>query len=520
MSVRIQFDSPHSFYTNLDFITGRVILSLTQDETVSAIIVKLEGESRSQLMRPSINPNQQYNRRDQRNAVANENHKILYKVSQVFPSLNPSTGTSLGLAYTLRAGQHEYPFRMKIPFNNGCCNPQAQQMGPGSGFGGLGLGGLQQMQYRHVKKTLPPSLTGFPGEAEIRYYVKVTVQRPSLFKENRRSAIGFKFLPIEPPRPPPTTNEAYARRPFGFTAGLAGHAKKTSMFRKNPTPLSDTAPKGEIDARLPSPAILTCNEPIPLRLIARKVNESAENVFLTSLSVHLFGFTEVRAQDVSRTETSTWVLMSMNGLSIQIGNPSDPVRTETIIDNSLWNAIPLPNTIAPSFETCNLSRKYELEARVGLGYGVIGEIQPQIITLPLRFQIEIYSGISPPPALLSAMASTAPTTMQNRPTLPTRPGVGVPHVPTQPVPAPDPLYPPQLGTPGAAAVEDAPPSYEDAMADEISPADGPRREYSGVTDVNAPSMDEKGGAAPRYSTIGGVPPRGGGNGGGGRGAII
>lgn len=40
------------------------------------------------------------------------------------------------------------------------------------------------------------------------------------------------------------------------------------------------------------------------------------------------------------------------------------------------------------------------------------------------------------------------------------------------------------------------------MADEIAPATGPRREYSGVTDENAPGMDEKGGgggAAPRYS---------------------
>jgi hypothetical protein len=34
------------------------------------------------------------------------------------------------------------------------------------------------------------------------------------------------------------------------------------------------------------------------------------------------------------------------------------------------------------------------------------------------------------------------------------------------------------------------------MADEIAPVEGPRIEYSGVTDVNAPPMDEK---APLYS---------------------
>jgi len=40
---------------------------------------------------------------------------------------------------------------------------------------------------RHVKKPLPPTLTGFPGEAEIRYFVKVTVQRPAFYKENFRA---------------------------------------------------------------------------------------------------------------------------------------------------------------------------------------------------------------------------------------------------------------------------------------------------------------------------------------------
>jgi hypothetical protein len=58
----------------------------------------------------------------------------------------------------------------------------------------------------------------------------------------------------------------------------------------------------------------------------------------------------------------------------------------------------------------------------------------------------------------------------------------------------DPLYPPQLGTPSAGSTEDAPPSYEDAIADEIGPVDGPRRDYSGMTNENAPSDvgDEKG----------------------------
>lgn len=42
----------------------------------------------------------------------------------------------------------------------------------------------------HVKKILPPSLGGMPGEAEIQYYVKATVQRPAFYKENFRAVRG------------------------------------------------------------------------------------------------------------------------------------------------------------------------------------------------------------------------------------------------------------------------------------------------------------------------------------------
>ena len=71
---------------------------------------------------------------------------------------------------------------------------------------------------------------------------------------------------------------------------------------------------------------------------------------------------------------------------------------------------------------------------------------------------------------------------------PTRPPVPArPSSTSAPRPIYDPLYPPQLNTPGPASADDAPPSYEDAMADEIGPVDGPRRDYSGMTNENAPS---------------------------------
>ena len=39
------------------------------------------------------------------------------------------------------------------------------------------------------------------------------------------------------------------------------------------------------------------------------------------------------------------------------------------VDSKLWKQRPLPNTICPSFETCNIMRKYVVEVKVGLQWG-------------------------------------------------------------------------------------------------------------------------------------------------------
>jgi hypothetical protein len=94
-----------------------------------------------------------------------------------------------------------------------------------------------------------------------------------------------------------------------------------------------------------------------------------------ALQIELIGNTHVRAQDVHRIETGTWVISSLSGLSIPVGNPSDKIGTETVIDSKLWDHTPLPHTVTPSFETCNLARSYQLDVKVTIGYGHPGQIQ-------------------------------------------------------------------------------------------------------------------------------------------------
>ncbi|KAK1770806.1 hypothetical protein QBC33DRAFT_525816 [Phialemonium atrogriseum] len=579
MSIRIALDNAPEFYTNLDVIRGRVILGVSRHENVGAIIVKLEGESKTALAVPAEGG--QGNRGPSSGEIVHENHKILYKVAQVFPDEN----TPAIPPFILAPGQHEYSFRFKIPFNNACGDPSAMaSLGGLTGAGGFGSGpsifglggirvmdGSKQLLYSHVTKTLPPSFTGFPRQAEIRYYIKVTVQRPGLFKENWRYHVGFKFLPIEPPRPAATSQEAYARRPFTFrprSPGLQSPGKGSFLGNRrqsnqgspvpSPSPVPVTgedgkmqppsgpvAPSVEMSARLPHPPILTCNKPVPLRLVAKKLAPGTADIFLVSLQIDLIGTTVIRCEDLVNTETSRWVIMSRHGLSIPVSHAADGVGAEAVVPEALWRDSPLPNTVMPSFLACNLRRSYQLEIKIGLSCGKPSSSSsssstsffkaksrsqldadvPQAIHLPLHFSaVDVYSGLAPPAPLLEAMRrqqqqqqagrrrpSATITTSATRPQAQRPPQQRPPIPPPRPAaqaqqqqqqqqqpPPHDPLYPPQLA-PGqdSPPYDDAPPSYDEAVAESVSgpvvPDGTARPAYSGVTNENGPStIPEKG----------------------------
>ncbi|KAF2765197.1 hypothetical protein EJ03DRAFT_345806 [Teratosphaeria nubilosa] len=526
MSATLLLDqSGNISYTNLDEISGRVVVRCAKSVDIDSITVKLEGDSRTRLMSAG--------NAEQRPKPQLEVHKILYRVQTVFPPANVIYGRENGAsgkaAYTLPPGQHEYPFRFKIPFNNSCA-AERMQMPTVSLSSGLEF---NKPAPQHVKKTLPPTLSGFPGEAEIRYFVKATVGRRSMFKENPRAYVPFNFLPIEPPRPPATGAEIYARQKHSFSQYPAeptkGHKMK-EIFGMGKGGADDKArsdaPYVSIDARLPEPAILTCTKEIPLRLVLKKLNQSSDTVYLNSLQILLIGNTLVRAHEVFRKESRSWIIVSKSNMSVPIGLPTDAVDSEAVIDDGLWRGQPLPNTVAPSFETCNLSRDYELDIRVGLSYSgsASSSSKAQNIVLPLRLQTLVYSGIAPPPELLQAMeeARTHPKPVAAKPTVnipdPTseklrmetrQSGFGSQQVPPTPIESPVPgsshpvpAMPPRPGgavsggDAGPPVYEDAPPSYEDviAMSGDVRPmlqSERPQYEVPPAGEDEALRRDEK-----------------------------
>ena len=162
---------------------------------------------------------------------------------------------------------------------------------------------------------------------------------------------------------------------------------KPGLFRKQstPTPATGPPPIVSIDGRLPDPAVITCNEPLPLRILVKKLNDTPEILFLQLLHVELIGYTRIRAHQFARQEKGGWIIASLSNLQLPLGSSSTSNEKEMEIDNKFWKQIPLPNTVAPTFETCNLSRYYELEIRVGLGFGTPGNLKVLLTGDDVRF---------------------------------------------------------------------------------------------------------------------------------------
>lgn len=265
---------------------------------------------------------------------------------------------------------------------------------------------------KHVKKTLPPTMSGFPGEAEIRYFVKATVSRHGFWKENPRVYVPFNFLPIEPPKLEITRSEVFARQKHSFYLFPEGHDTKSkvknylSKSKESDAPgIANIAPQISVDARLPEPAILTCNNDIPLRLLVKKMNNSDHIVSLESLEIALIGQTKIRAHEVYRTESNSWVIISKSNMSIPIGAATDPANTEIAIDNSLWRGEPLPSSVAPSFFTCNIERAYQLDVRVGLSYSGTVRSTPKVRKRQIPRIVRETEETANPRALLSSAAN-------------------------------------------------------------------------------------------------------------------
>lgn len=223
LDVRIDVDRRDNggTFTNHDVINGVVRLTTTASVSLSYIQVKLEGVATTLMTVPRTLRKRK--EKENKEKLLQDVHKVLYDLVIVFPPEN-IRNVSNSKEFTLTPGDYTYPFHFKIPLNNLCVKTLGitnkilfsrdnKQILVNNGnfntsliknvaqnyfqaYPTLNQAAPEKMAY-HVNTQLPPSISDMGLFASVRYFVKVTCKRSSVFKTNLRAFDPFTFLPLD-----------------------------------------------------------------------------------------------------------------------------------------------------------------------------------------------------------------------------------------------------------------------------------------------------------------------------------
>lgn len=234
------------------------------------------------------------------------------------------------------------------------------------------------------------------------------MNRPSFFSRNHRHIIPFVFCPIEPPRPPPQNNQIFVRKKH--TLALSAKQQEPGLFGNlfKKTPLSGNGGTVAFEARLPNPPILVPTEPIPLTLYLKRVSGSDGVIYVRSVQIMLGMTTFIAAQGFRRELGYLLPILNVGNLNITLPTNKDEIMINPadLIQQSSQKAkgITLPDTVPPSFRTCNIARKYALVLQIGVS--AHHSAMPE--TIQLNVDIQVFSGFKPPAELLAAITPSQP----------------------------------------------------------------------------------------------------------------
>lgn len=98
-------------------------------------------------------------------------------------------------------------------------------------------------------------------------------------------------------------------------------------------------------------------------------------MLVRSIQIHLFTYTEIRAHGQVKTIRGVVPVLNLGNLGVPFGEDESPVDMALEADSGIWRGVCLPDTVPPSFRTCNIWRSYQLEIVLGLSHGPYGSIE-------------------------------------------------------------------------------------------------------------------------------------------------
>lgn len=406
-------------FTSGDVIGGRLWLHFESPETVKDITVKLEGVSFSRVPIPQEGEDKKKKKKER---FALEIHKFLYCSQIVFPPKEVNEASSTR-QFTLPTGDHQFDFAIPIPELSGCASIKQPASLSRLVIDNTGIDYARNAS-SHFVGPLPPALSDMNEIASVRYFLKATVRRTSFLKMNIRLYQPIVYISPDIIIPNVSPNEIrFARRQVAvwmqnpsqeYLAKIKNEPqaepekKKKSAFKslfgkaaKPPViPEPSTLPL-VLDMRFPN--YFNPTQPLPIRLFiismaSPQTLPTSSVLYLDELTFKLYATTDTRAQMYSKQHTHSVTLLNKTKMGIQLpisefsrtSVPNLPDVWEVELPPTLWENVFIPDSVPPTFQTCNITRSYSFEVIAALSM-VPGAVPNYVSVVG---DIRLLSGIS------------------------------------------------------------------------------------------------------------------------------
>lgn len=87
---------------------------------------------------------------------------------------------------------------------------------------------------------------------------------------------------------------------------------------------------------------------------------------MRSLQITLLTTTHITAHELVKDEFSSVLLLSIADIRVPFGDENSMPNVGLEADANMWRGRTLPDTVSPTFTTCNISRTYSLQIDIGL----------------------------------------------------------------------------------------------------------------------------------------------------------
>ncbi|KAL2844012.1 hypothetical protein BJX68DRAFT_269878 [Aspergillus pseudodeflectus] len=335
MEIQISLDREQAVYTNKDEVCGHVILRNDSQVDINSITIRMLGSATSRLDAGRVT----------------ETHQLFKTNIQLFPP-KEFASFSKSRPVTVSPGQHVFPFSFSFPHASECYKASLTHGADGKQTG--------SKKTHHLLRRLPPSTGDATTAEEIKYLLEATVQQDGLMRGTHKAIRGVYFYCTSTMHLP-----------------MRGITDKRSVVCRpdlsEPISPRSQEPICQIEATLLNGPFLVLGQPIPLRVEMTNLpglSSSNHTVSLHDFQSMLIETTEVRAKGSIESKTRSWIIQTMANLRQSLVSGYDDMAEPVLrVDEGVWTRHVVPTFLTPTFETCNVSRNFKLEIRLGIWFG-------------------------------------------------------------------------------------------------------------------------------------------------------